>query len=90
MPARLLITGLLTETDVRYCKSIGARLIHLQASAEVRKQRIGVRFPERRLEAFDNLEKLVRSQPQLWDLILDTDEPYPAFVQSLRAQMGRF
>lgn len=89
LPTRLVITGLLTETDVRYCKAIGARLIHLQAPAEVRKARIGVRFPERRLEAFDNLEKLVRSQPQLWDLILDTDEPYPAFLQSLRAQVGR-
>ena len=89
LPARLLITGLLTETDVRYCKSIGARLIHLQAPAEVRKLRIGVRFPERGLEAFEKLEKLVRSQPQLWDLILDTDEPYPSFVQGLRAQMSR-
>jgi dephospho-CoA kinase len=89
LPARLVITGLLTEIDVRYCKSIGARLIHLQAPADVRKLRIGVRFPERGLEAFESLEKLVRSQPQLWDLILDTDEPYPSFVQSLRAQMGR-
>jgi dephospho-CoA kinase len=89
LPARLIITGLLTETDIRYCRAIGARLIHLHAPAEVRRQRIGIRFPERRLEALERLDKLAASQPNLWDLILDTDEPYPAFVQSLRSQVSR-
>lgn len=88
-PPRLVITGVLTQAELAYCKTLGARLVHLTAPAEVRRQRIGVRFPSRPIAAHELLEKLVHTQPQLWDLIIDTDEPYPEFIRSVRAQIGR-
>jgi len=49
-----------------------------------------VRFPEHPVEAYDLLDKLSHGQPQLWDLIVDTDEPYAEFIKSVRAQIARF
>ena len=88
-PPRLVITDVLTQVELAYCKTLGARLVHLTAPAEVRRQRIGVRFPSRPIEAHELLEKLVQSQPQLWHLIIDTDEPYAEFMKSVCAQVGR-
>ena len=88
-PARIVITGVLTETEIAYCKTLGARLVHLTAPVEVRRARIRVRFPEHPAAALELLDKLAQTQPQLWDLIIDTDEPYAEFIRSIRAQLTR-
>lgn len=87
---RIVITGILTPRELAYCKGIGARLIHLTAPEAVRRIRIGTRFPEEPHQGLLALDLLMRSRPHSWDVIVDSDEPYPEFIQSLKAQLGRF
>ncbi|MEE8554367.1 MAG: hypothetical protein V3T00_00810 [bacterium] len=89
-PSRLVITGILTRKELFYCKAMGARLIHLAAPETVRRQRIGLRFPTEPTPAQTTLNKLVHVEPGIWDLIIDTDEPYPEFVHSIRLLLARF
>lgn len=86
---RVVITGGLTPREIAYCQALGARLIHLTAPEGLRRRRIGLRFPEPH-PAYDLLQRLVQTRPQLWHLIVDTDEPYPEFIRSFRALLGEF
>ena len=89
-PSRLVITGILTRKELFYCKAMSARLIHLAAPEAVRRQRIGLRYPAAPTPAHTTLSKLVHAEPRIWDLIIDTDEPYAEFVHSIRLLLARF
>jgi dephospho-CoA kinase len=86
-PSRLVITGILTEAELAYCGMLGARLVHLTAPAEIRRQRL--RFESAAITAYESLDRLAQAQPHLWDLIIDSDEPYPEFIRSVRAQLAQ-
>jgi dephospho-CoA kinase len=83
-PSRLVITGILTEAELAYCRMLGARLVHLTAPAEIRRQRLR----SAAITAYESLDRLAQAQPHLWDLIIDSDEPYPEFIRSVRARLA--
>jgi predicted kinase len=89
-PPGVVITNVLTQAELAYCKALGAHLVYLTAPIEVRRQRIGARYPSRPVAAHHLLERLVQTQPQLWDLIIDTNEPYPEFVRGIRSRISGF
>lgn len=86
---RIVITGILTRREISYLRAMGARLIHLTAPAAVRKQRIGLRFPTEPITAHETLEQLTHADPRIWDLIVDTDEPYGEFIHRMRVLLAR-
>ena len=84
----VVITGILTPREVAYCRMMGARMIHLFAPEAIRRRRIGLRFPDPPHPSAGLVERLAESRPELWNLIVDSDEPFADFIQSFKAQLS--
>ena len=87
---RIVITVVLTPRELAYCKGIGPRRLPLPASAPVRRSRLAPPLPLEPHQGLLALDLLMQSRPQTWDIIVDSDEPYPEFIKSLKAQLGQF
>ena len=85
----IVVKGLLTPRDVAYCRMMGARMIHVTADEAVRRRRIGLRYPDPPHPALELLERLAAARPQMWDLIIDSDEPFPEFIKSFKALLAK-